>query len=824
MEDEPTPTQTQTQTQTEGQNGSSPRRRRLVHSGHRLDSLLQSRFAFYGEILSAVLCATASSATAAPTAGGLGLDTVGVGAAEALKQLLARRGTTTSETIVSLQTQLANRDLEVERLRASLAETTAESRGYLRTLERLKYDHPDTLAQCLHEHSKGPCAHKHAVGFGAGDAASAAAAGVGAGAQGAGDGGAVKTRFSSVFLGPQNTADAVAAAAAAAPRLDATGGYTAIGDRIADAPADISGSGSGSDERPIMQVDAAPSGSRTDTPLASPSANTQAGMLVPATGLSIASPTATATAADTTVASAAAAAAGAAELEHCKDQLAALTDQLTTLREELAAEKARAALAEERLAEARIRPASVFTSVEYLQAISAAAESEEKAAQAHATLDVSRREIASLHASLRQMEEQALALRTQGSVRSDTRAAFDAHIASLREAVTTAIAERDSAVRDLIEARAAAEAASAFRLAAEESAALASRLQKEQAALRVDWSNRTLAASNTAAGAANDVDAATLAAEKASLEAEKVELVAMIESLSVSFEETSAQTAAAVEALRVSGDTVQKLQASLLKAAEERRAFMAVGALKDKQLEGAAEALAAAKKSVEAERAVAAAERDRRARDLEALASARRESDRLRDSLQRGMQDRKGLASAAAFAAQEAAMRMAALKAEVAEAEAQGESQARASTAAAIALNEAQRKLARRDEKIAKLKDRLAGVPGASVSHGLSRSQSMFLDASSAATPLPSVGGGGGGSGNAVPAKLSELERLYMGQLQRMVKCPVCQIRNKDCVITKCFHMFCSDCVAENIRTRSRKCPSCHHPFGEPDVKKVFLE
>jgi len=59
--------------------------------------------------------------------------------------------------------------------------------------------------------------------------------------------------------------------------------------------------------------------------------------------------------------------------------------------------------------------------------------------------------------------------------------------------------------------------------------------------------------------------------------------------------------------------------------------------------------------------------------------------------------------------------------------------------------------------------------------------------------------------------------------LKSHLKCSVCNTRDKDTVITKCFHCFCEECVQKNISTRHRKCPRCGKPFGEGDVHKIFL-
>mmetsp|Transcript_8066 Transcript_8066/g.10701 ORF Transcript_8066/g.10701 Transcript_8066/m.10701 type:complete len:781 (-) Transcript_8066:306-2648(-) len=60
-------------------------------------------------------------------------------------------------------------------------------------------------------------------------------------------------------------------------------------------------------------------------------------------------------------------------------------------------------------------------------------------------------------------------------------------------------------------------------------------------------------------------------------------------------------------------------------------------------------------------------------------------------------------------------------------------------------------------------------------------------------------------------------------ELKKMLKCSVCHDRQKNVVISKCFHMFCKECVQENLKVRSRKCPACGRGFGQDDVHNIWL-
>lgn len=68
-------------------------------------------------------------------------------------------------------------------------------------------------------------------------------------------------------------------------------------------------------------------------------------------------------------------------------------------------------------------------------------------------------------------------------------------------------------------------------------------------------------------------------------------------------------------------------------------------------------------------------------------------------------------------------------------------------------------------------------------------------------------------------AELQEEVTLYRG----LLRCSVCSERRKDTIITKCYHMFCSQCISKNLETRHRKCPGCNIAFGAGDVKSVYL-
>lgn len=74
-------------------------------------------------------------------------------------------------------------------------------------------------------------------------------------------------------------------------------------------------------------------------------------------------------------------------------------------------------------------------------------------------------------------------------------------------------------------------------------------------------------------------------------------------------------------------------------------------------------------------------------------------------------------------------------------------------------------------------------------------------------------------SASAPDEVLMEEIREYKEQLT----CPSCKTKPKDAVITKCFHVFCFDCLKTRVDTRQRKCPKCNAQFGANDFHRLYL-
>ncbi|KAF9239052.1 hypothetical protein DTO013E5_7709 [Penicillium roqueforti] len=59
--------------------------------------------------------------------------------------------------------------------------------------------------------------------------------------------------------------------------------------------------------------------------------------------------------------------------------------------------------------------------------------------------------------------------------------------------------------------------------------------------------------------------------------------------------------------------------------------------------------------------------------------------------------------------------------------------------------------------------------------------------------------------------------------LRTLALCTVCRRNFKNTVIKTCGHVFCKDCVAERLTSRSRKCPNCGKSFGSNDHMHITL-
>lgn len=77
--------------------------------------------------------------------------------------------------------------------------------------------------------------------------------------------------------------------------------------------------------------------------------------------------------------------------------------------------------------------------------------------------------------------------------------------------------------------------------------------------------------------------------------------------------------------------------------------------------------------------------------------------------------------------------------------------------------------------------------------------------------------------GGMVAGFTAEQLHTQVNVLKSRLACPVCNARDKKCILLRCRHMFCKQCVDESIKNRSRKCPACGVRFDTKDVADVWL-
>lgn len=65
--------------------------------------------------------------------------------------------------------------------------------------------------------------------------------------------------------------------------------------------------------------------------------------------------------------------------------------------------------------------------------------------------------------------------------------------------------------------------------------------------------------------------------------------------------------------------------------------------------------------------------------------------------------------------------------------------------------------------------------------------------------------------------------KLVLFPSQEQLTCPSCKVNKKDAVLTKCFHVFCLECLKTRYETRQRKCPKCNGGFGANDYHRLYI-
>ncbi|KAM8924199.1 E3 ubiquitin-protein ligase BRE1A isoform 2-T2 [Pelodytes ibericus] len=76
------------------------------------------------------------------------------------------------------------------------------------------------------------------------------------------------------------------------------------------------------------------------------------------------------------------------------------------------------------------------------------------------------------------------------------------------------------------------------------------------------------------------------------------------------------------------------------------------------------------------------------------------------------------------------------------------------------------------------------------------------------------------------PDLVPTCDKILMEEIKEYkarLTCPCCNSRKMDVVLTKCFHVFCFECIKTRYDTRQRKCPKCNAAFGANDFHRIYI-
>jgi len=74
-------------------------------------------------------------------------------------------------------------------------------------------------------------------------------------------------------------------------------------------------------------------------------------------------------------------------------------------------------------------------------------------------------------------------------------------------------------------------------------------------------------------------------------------------------------------------------------------------------------------------------------------------------------------------------------------------------------------------------------------------------------------------SGTTMDEIIAQENREY----KEALTCDSCKVKPKDAVLSKCFHVFCYECLRNRYDSRRRKCPKCNCAFGANDFHRLYL-
>ncbi|MBZ3878513.1 E3 ubiquitin-protein ligase BRE1A [Sciurus carolinensis] len=76
------------------------------------------------------------------------------------------------------------------------------------------------------------------------------------------------------------------------------------------------------------------------------------------------------------------------------------------------------------------------------------------------------------------------------------------------------------------------------------------------------------------------------------------------------------------------------------------------------------------------------------------------------------------------------------------------------------------------------------------------------------------------------PDNVPKCDEILMEEIEdykACLTCPCCNVRKKDVVLTKCFHVFCFDCVKTCYDTHQSKCPKCNAAFDASGFHRIYI-
>jgi E3 ubiquitin-protein ligase BRE1 len=494
--------------------------------------------------------------------------------------------------------------------------------------------------------------------------------------------------------------------------------------------------------------------------------------------------------------------ASTAQVESCSSKCAALEGEARGLRDRLADESAvtssrpfqslEARLREQRDESARFRRAAsdLQRDADTLRAelrkattsASATAEAQRRAALAEARVHDAE---ARARAALDERDRAELALRDAGDTVSKRRLEEEraALIEKLREENKSLRAKHAEAVKrraelddaklaagkaraDAEAARAeAADAAAALAAAKDKNAAGSGKTGDDAASLVAELREQLAAAQREASAASARASASDAALEEKNAESEA--FMAEMEAIGAAYEEAASENARLMERL------AERDESSTKALAEKNQAQMAARRLRDE--------CAGMQAAVAHERGAAQAATTR-AQQIEA--AAREQSDELaraieeKEDVSRRMEEQTKTLTQLRDTSESRR-------------EALENAERRAETLVSVAKEDAKR-VAEAERALAKCEETCAGLRR--------RCEKLAKH---------------GGSADEYKEEIDAYKS--------MLRCSVCNDRPKGVVITRCFHMFCNDCIATRLENRDRKCPGCGLMFSASDVKSIFF-